>query len=228
MNFLATCQRAARECGVSGSGPSTVVNQTGELGRIVNWCATANQDIEAAHADWMFLRLTMTPFVTVAGQPIYPFGTGAGTVGILADSFGKWARDTFRCFPTATGNTAEMPMEYWEYEQWRDAYQFGANRLVRTRPAVITITPEQFIGLGPYPDVGYTITGDYYRAPILLALDADIPSLPVQFHMLIVYKAMMFYGQYEAAPEVYDRGELEFAKGIARLDALRLPEVTWG
>ena len=222
MDFLAICQRAARECGVSGSGPLTVVGQTGELGRIVNWCATANQDIESAHPDWQFMRLSVS-FPTVAGQPTY---TTVQT-GITAGTFGMWARDTFRNYPTAVGNIAEFPMEYMNYEDWRDTYQFGANRYVQTRPWVITIAPDQSIGLGPYPNGDYTITGDYYRAPILLAADADVPALPVQFHMMIVYKAMMYYGAYEAAPEVYDRGELEFGKLMARLDALRLPEVTF-
>jgi len=39
---------------------------------------------------------------------------------------------------------------------------------------------------------------------------------------------MMYYGAYEGAPEVYDRGEMEFDKNMRRLDALRLPEIRWG
>ncbi len=226
MTFLEICQRAARECGVSGSGPTTVTGQTGELGRIVNWCATANQDIESAHPDWGFLRLPVS-FVTVSGQAEYPLGTGAGTVGIAADSFGMWDREYFRNYVTTQGVISEFPMLYWPYEPWRDTYQYGANRFVATRPQIITIEPDQSLGLGPYPNALYTVTGFYFRAPLVLSVDADIPALPVQFHMMVVYKAMMFYGAYEAAPEVYNRGELEFGKLMARLDALRLPEGSW-
>jgi hypothetical protein len=36
--------------------------------------------------------------------------------------------------------------------------------------------------------------------------------------MMIVYRTMMFYGGYEAAPEVYQRGETEFKRLMNRLE----------
>ena len=36
--------------------------------------------------------------------------------------------------------------------------------------------------------------------------------------MAIVYRAMMYYAGYEAAPEVYSRGELEFKRLMNRLE----------
>jgi hypothetical protein len=45
--------------------------------------------------------------------------------------------------------------------------------------------------------------------------------------MAIVYRAMMFYGGYEAASEVYQRGEQEFVKLMRRMTADRLPEVSF-
>ena len=228
MTFIELCQRTARECSVTGTGPSTAIAQTGELGRIVNWVAEANMEIERAHPDWMFMRLS-TLFGTVAAQANYPFGTGAGTCGVTAATFGMWARDSFRNYPTASGNTAEIEMSYMEYDAWRAVYEFGATRYVQTQPLVVSFFPaDQSPNVGPYPNGDYTVTGNYFRQPILLAADADIPGLPPQFHMMVVYKAMMYYGAYEGAPEVYDRGEMEFDKNMRRLDALRLPEIRWG
>jgi hypothetical protein len=46
--------------------------------------------------------------------------------------------------------------------------------------------------------------------------------------MAIVYRAMMSYGAYEAAAEVYQRGEAEFNRMIRRVLADRLPEISAG
>ena len=46
--------------------------------------------------------------------------------------------------------------------------------------------------------------------------------------MAIVYRAMMMYGAFESANEVYDRGETEFGKIMRRMADQRLPEVTFG
>ena len=46
--------------------------------------------------------------------------------------------------------------------------------------------------------------------------------------MMIVYRAMMFYGGYESAPEVYQRGEAEFKRLMSRLDIDQLPTLVSG
>ena len=112
-----------------------------------------------------------------------------------------------------------------DYDQWRDAYLLGANRNVRTRPWAFAVSPAKAICLGPVPADGYTITCDYFAAPSDMTLDADIPALPKQFHMAIIYRAMMSYGAYQSAQEVYQRGELEFNKLMMRMDRDRLPQL---
>ena len=58
-----------------------------------------------------------------------------------------------------------------------------------------------------------------------MAVDADTPALPSQFHMAIVYKAMMFYGVSESSPEIYDEGKAEFDTMMARIELQQLPEM---
>lgn len=224
MNFLQLCQRARIEFGATGTdlSPVTVVNQTGEMRRIVNWINAAWMDIQTAHQDWQWLR-TSCNFPTVAGQALY-----APTTDIGLTDFGMWARDAFRCYDTAAGIKSEMFLGYLDYENWRDSYQYGAFRSVQTRPMVITVSPAKELGLGPVPAAGYTILGDYFKAPSEMVADADIPALPAQYHMAIVYRAMMFYGRFEAAGEVYQAGELEFTKMMRRMTADRMPEIRMG
>lgn len=226
LTYLQLCQKTARECGLSGSGPLTVLNQTGQLGRVVNWVAEALIDVESAHPDWQWMRLGMS-FTTVAGQAEYPAEGGAGTCGIAAGTFGRWQRKRFRNYPTASGNIAEVDMEMIDYDDWRDCYSFGATRYVQSRPMVVAKTPSEGLALGPYPAVGYTVTGDYYRAPQVLVADTDTCAFNAQYDWIVIYKAMMYYGMYEAAPEVLGRGQEEFDKMMARMQALRLPELCW-
>ena len=53
-------------------------------------------------------------------------------------------------------------------------------------------------------------------------------GLPVRFHMLIVYRAMMKYGGYEAASEVMERGATENARMYAQLLSVRAPRMSFG
>ena len=227
MNFLALCQRVRQECGISGSGPTTVVSQTGNLKRLVDWTNTAWMDIQTSHQNWDWMRSSAS-FTTVAAQSSYPLGTGTGTVGVSVATFGMWDRDTFRNYVTSVGTNSEVFMDFIHYDTWRDSYMYGAMRNTTTRPLQMSISPAKAIVLGPPPTAGYTITGDYFTAPLDMTLDADTPSLPAQYHMAIVYRAMMSYGGYESAPEVYQRGETEFSKLMRRMTADRLPETTWG
>lgn len=227
MNFLQLCQRVRLECGISGTGPTTVVSQTGEMGRIVTWTNEAWKDVQTAHRDWGWMRSTAS-FTTVAGTGEYTLGSGSGTVGVTAANFGMWVPESSRNYLTATGTSDEVFMYDISYEAWRNNYQYGALRTATSRPIQVAVSPAKALCLGPIPVVGYTVTRDYFSAPVDLSLDADTPTAPAQFHMIIVYGAMMSYGAYEGAPEVYQRGETGFTKLMRRMTTDRIPPPTWG
>lgn len=276
MNFLQLCQRAAVECGAASNSAITQVMPTttvaalpSNLGRIVNWVNDAWTDVQMDQDEWEWMRSSSllghgVAFQTVSGTYSYPlgagatdfntdfnsdFGTGAsGTVGVLPENFGKWDRDTFRCFTTAIGQgdftsdfssdfstgagtgvfNDEMFLDEIPYDRWRNGYMLGAMRRVRTRPYVIAVGPDQSLCLGPPPNGNYTITGDYWVAPTEMVDDTDIPvGLPIRFHMLIVYRVMMKYAGYESAPEVYQRGSQENAGMYAQLMAARAPRISF-
>ncbi|MEI6128980.1 MAG: hypothetical protein WCR59_02835 [Planctomycetota bacterium] len=212
----------------------TVVGATGSLGRIVGWVTDAWTDIQMDHDDWDWMRSSNilgagVAVQTIAGQFTYPLGTGAGTAGVSVEDFGKWDKETFRCYPTAVGVNGEMILDQIAYDKWRNGYMLGAQRAVKTRPVVIAVGPDQSLNLGPPPDGLYTITGDYFMAPTEMQADTDVPlGLPTRFHMLIVYRVMMKYAGYESAPEVYQRGSQENAGMYAQLMRVRAPMVSFG
>lgn len=233
MNYLQICQRLAQECGVSGT-LTTTIGQVGSLARIVTWANQGWDELQTEHDDWDWMRSSNllgagVSFSTVAGQASYPLGTGAGTSGITSDIFGKWDRDSFRNYTTSIGVSNEMFLDYIPFDVWRDGYMLGAMRAVQTRPVVVSIGPDMSLCLGPPPNALYTVTGDYFLAPTAMAVDADVPiGLPPAFHMTIVYNAMMMYAGYESAPEVFQRGQAGYASNLRALEALRMPEITFG
>lgn len=238
MNLLSLVQRAMVEGAASGS-ITTTANESGEAQRFINWVTSAWNDLQTIHDDWKWMRSSYIlaasgdstdgpglSFTTVAGQAVYQNGTAPGQTGIDPDTFQKWVRGSFWCYPTATGYTAETQLDLVDFDAWRSTYMLGANRDVQTRPVAMAEGPDFSICLGPPPAVGYTVTGDYYRAPSQMSADSDTPTgLPGAQHMIIVWKALLDYGGYEAASDVYQRAESHYESMLSQLEILRLPEV---
>lgn len=216
MNYLELVQRFCRECGETSV--TTTVSQTGKARLMVDWVNTAYTDIVGSHRDWGFLR-TATSFATVAAQATYT-PTQAGTT-----NFGMWIKDSFRNYPTATGTDAEIEMDWIDHDSWRSQYQLGSSRTSYSQPYYFTITPAKSIGLGPVPSAGYTVTADYFKAPVALSGNTDAHLIPTHYEMIIIYRAMMFYGAKEAAGEVYQHGSSEYKKLLNSLMNDYLPDV---
>lgn len=226
MNFLQLINRTRVECGVSGSSTplTTAQNLTGESSRIANWVNTAWNDIQTSKEDWQWLRQSVQ-FNTVTQQQIYtPADAG------IASTFGNWKRDSFRTSSVGQNYQDEQLMNYMEWTTFRNLYQYANMRNTFARPVVVTIDPDKNLGFGSIPDQPYVITGEYYLRPTEFSADTDAPSpyFPDRFHMAIVYRAMMYYAGYEAAPEVYSRGELEFKRLMNRIEIDQLPTMVSG
>lgn len=226
MNFLQLINRTRVECGVSGASTplSTAQGLTGESARIASWVNSAWEDVQTAKEDWQWMREPFQ-FNTVTQQQIYtPTEAGVGS------TFGNWKRDSFRCSSVGQNYGDEQLMNYMEWTTFRNLYQYANMRRTYARPVVVTIDPDKNLGFGSIPDQPYVIVGEYYTKPTQFAADTDAPPLvfPDRFHMAIVYRAMMFYGGYEAAPEVYQRGEFEFKRLMNRIDIDQLPTLVSG
>lgn len=233
MNYLQLCQRLMSEASIPGV-MSTTVGLSGELLRVANWIADAWTEIQTQHEDWTFMRSSYLQgnafgckFTTVSGQAVYQLGSAPGTVGVA--DVGKWDRYSFRNYSTAAGISNEIEMGYITYDQWRDAYMMGALRTSPTRPITIAIGPNFSVNLGPPPLDGYTIEADYWVPAQQFSANDDLPQgLPDRFHIAIVWKALVAYGEYESAAEAISRGERSYARVYSRIEALYAPEITVG
>lgn len=220
MTFLQLVNRLREKCGITGGDLTTLQGVTGESRRCVNWINEEWMKIQLAKNDWQWMR-SQASVATQAGK-----GTYAPSADFGLTDFGYWDRDLdFRNYPTATGNIAEIPMDLISYDTWRDRYLYGANRYVQTRPLEFAIGPDKSICVGPLPAAGYTITGDYYRIPTEMSADSDVPAIPSQYELIIIYAAMQRYGIYEAAPEVLSEGQTEYKRMAESLGIDQTPDL---
>ena len=221
MNLLQLVNQTRVECGVSGPTLSTAQGQVGESGRMVSWVQQAWIDLQTSKEDWLFLRKPFN-FNTTGAQWQYT-ATDAG----LSD-FGNWKRDSFRCSSVGQDYKDEQLMNFMEWTTFRNLYRYANMRNTTARPVVISITPEKDMAFGSTPDQAYVIDAEYYTQPVSLSADTDTPGLPDRFHMAIVYRAMMYYAGYEAAPEVLSRGDFEYRRLYSRMEIDQLPTLVSG
>lgn len=221
MSFLQMAQRLRQESGASGNGPVTVTSQTGEYKRLCDWVSSAWMDIQTERRDWFFMRQAVE-FSTIAGQRSYT----AEEAGVA--SFGNFKLDSFRQYRASTGYGSEIDLRFIPYDDFRDQYMRNTTRTLSTSPLAFTVDPSKNFLLGPIPDAVYVVNGESYAMPTELALDNDRPTLPPQYHMAIVWRALMYYGSYEAASEAYERGNAEYKRLMRLLNEDQLPEVCTG
>jgi hypothetical protein len=217
-NFLQLCQRASREANIPGTGPTTVTGQTGELGQMVSWVATAYEDIQNFHSNWAFLQESFS-FLTEADKAEYtPLEAGITDLN-------EWYTSDFRIYEA-------VPDEYYlVYEPWaiyRPSYQYGTLRTQTSKSRVITVKPNKNLFLWPIPNGIYTVNGQYFMQPDIMTDDSDIPIFPSNFHLAIVWRALMFYGANLAANEAYSHGRAEYKKIMRKMEVNRIEKMRYG
>jgi len=221
--YLQICQDVARECGIAGGAdaspkPTAVTSQIGELNRVVNWVADAYTELQNARK-WRWLRKKFT-LNTVDGTDNYAFGscTDVSTASAIT-RFDSWRlndrRNPPKIYLSSAGVGGETFLDWTIWDNFEYLYKTGSLQSQTSRPFHITFNPDDEIVLGITPNDVYVVTGTYYRSPQILAADGDIPEMPAQFHDLIKYQAMEWYGLFESAPEVISRAQ----KGIKRLNS---------
>lgn len=221
MSFLDLVQRLHQESGTSGIAPASTVAQVGDSKRMVDWISTAWMDIQNERRDWFFMR-EQVQFTTTANKGSYTYSDA----GLM--TFANYKVDSFRCYNAAAGVGSEIELMYRPYDQFRNIHLFGNMRLLRQRPYDFTVDPAKNFVLGPVPDDAYVINGEAYAMPTELANDADRPALPPHYHMLIVWRALVYYGYKEAAPEALTFGQNEYERMRRELMSDQLPEVQIG
>lgn len=229
MNYLQLCQRVRQECADVGSGPTTVTGQTGLLGRIVSWVADSYTELQNRYAvcpNWRWLRHGFT-VDTVADDDSYAYGDVTDTTTSAAITrLSTWrirdCDDPPNIYLTSSGVGTQTPMTYIDWDTFKYIYKRGTQNA--SYPIHISEDPHQNLVIGPKPNGIYTVTGDYLRSAQILALDADTPEMPSQFHMIIVYRAMIRYGFREISSEIIDSAREDYRVLLRQLEQHQLDQ----
>jgi len=221
MSFLAICKRLRSEAGLSGTGPASVENQTGVSEKIVEWIQTADTYIQNLYANWEFLQDDFS-FPTVVGQQVYtPTEAGEPTLA-------NWKFSDPYDVRVYLAEVDESTLDYIQWVDFKSSYLFGSSRSDTGRPIVFTVKPDNSIVLYPKPDAVYTINGEFFHKAVTMTGNTDEPQFPDQFHMILVWRALMLYAAFDAADEKYGHGQNEFKALLANLSKDQLPIIRWG
>ncbi len=200
-SYLELCQAVARDSGTVSdlTAPSTVASQTGRLLRIVNWTAEAYSDIQRKRDDWRWLRREFDG-ETLATVQRY-------ALNLTTERFKHWVfesedgNDTFSIYKTSEGQSTEGWLRYVPWDEFRRAYLFGPRADDTGKPRVISVDPAAQLVFYPIPDAVYTIRGEFYRGPQILAANADVPEMPLAHHDAIKWQALILLGVFDEAPD---------------------------
>ncbi len=226
-NYLMLSDQFIKEAGITSSTStlSTTASLTGELGRVVQWVLDAHDDIQRHHNNWRFLTAEFTLAATT-GNNQYAYTDCTDLVANSAISrFDRWIMEDedqrWKCYNTTTGTSGEYWLTYLPYEDWRKLYELGS--VSNGVPAHVTYDFSDRLRVGPPPDNNYTITGWYYKGPLVFTDDSNVPEWPSQWHKLVIWWALEKYAYYEAAPEVVEQAKIYKRRMLRQLEDNQLP-----
>lgn len=174
---------------------SNFATAKGEYGMVKDAVNSSIRYINQHEYEWPFNHVETTETLT-AGITRYAYPSDAKTLDF--DSFRIKRNDTL-------GNKTKK-LRIMSYEEYLEGYvdaEYNTSTTIRGLPDFVFRTPSSEFGLSKTPDKAYELVYEYYRLPVDLSNDTDVPSIPEQFRYIIVDGAMhyayMFRGETQEA-----------------------------
>lgn len=217
---LELCRELVAEIGIAnGSGPNSVVNQNGELRNVVRWIRDSTLWIDNLWKDWKYLWVEYAGVLGThtADPALNRFAPAPNTPpGVLVR---RWDKTSFWIDKQSA---SAQPLEFVPWEKFRVLYDVARNVTKTGKPRVITVRPDNTLQTYPIANTTYTLTGEFWRRPVRLALDNDTPLMPAEYHRLIVCRAAIMYANREDAPEIINGMEAEYIDLKEKLESEQL------
>jgi len=214
MNYLNLCQRTASEAGISHSSPPNVLGQTDQKKQVVEWVDAAYQEIQLIHQGWKFLWDEFS-VETVANQKEVALPTNCKRPDI----------NDFLVYRTSNPDDSR-DLRYCKFPAFRRRFRFDkvANA---GHPTVVTFDPKGMLRFTPIPDDAYTVEFGGWIKPHVLSGNADLPVIPEENRMIIVWRAVMLAAEELEATMRYTTAERNYQEQLEKLRHIHAPEFTY-
>jgi hypothetical protein len=206
--YLQLCKDTQAACEISGTSITSVSGQSGILSDLTRWVADADVAIQREANNWDFLYKDTYSESTVAGTASYN----------KPSDLGIWDRKTFYLDRT-TANYVQL--REVEYRTWFNSLGLGTQ--TNRQPTQFVINPSKNLILHSPPDAVYTLTANYWCAPVRMTADGDFSLIPEAFIRCIIAKAKMYYAISQEATEVYQEAFAEYSDVLSQLKSDQLP-----
>ena len=118
----------------------------------------------------------------------------------VIDGVQSFDTETFCYYKKSDGANFKTPLRYLEYSEFM---QRATDYSTTSDPYLITITPTKRLRIFPAPNDIFVLCADGFLKPQAMAVSADIPILPDNFHMMIVWKGLMDYAGFEESSAIF-------------------------
>lgn len=224
MTFLELVNAVRTECDAAGVDPTTLASLNKENSRLKNWVNAAWREIQQLHDGR--LNFMLADFTVALTNNVWQYNPTAAPFSLT--NFRVFKRDTMRLYATASSYADEQELPYVDFSVFKRQYRFGSTRIEQGRPSVWSVDEHRNLVFGLVPNAGWTVEGQYYRKPTELVADGDSPDMPSEYHMLIVYKAMLKDGEWEWSDNQKSRAVRELRRIQTAMEIEQLPGVSLG
>lgn len=213
MDFLTLCKRVRQECGIAGDGPPAVTGQSGIYAKIISWVQEALAEVERFHSEWDF-DWAAHDAPLVAGQAFY---SPRSDWGLQLRGIAGGGVHVYRSPASRTW------VELCDWDTMRHARASAST--VQGLPILAAMTPDRRLCLHPAPAAGMRIEVEYYREPQQLVEGTDVPRMPAEYHMAIVWRAVMLWCAHDENPALFQSTQANYRALINRMCITQLPQL---
>jgi len=207
-NFLELCQLTLAKAQFSGTGPGSVLNQTGEAKQVVESVQAAWLAIQDEENHWAFLSDEQQSLTVIGRKNYMPADLNAPELKGI---------DKLFCEQT--------PLTYLSPAEFKDRFRFGTEQ---GQPRYVT---QDLIGgiskivLYPIPDKAYNLHLEYKKKPQFFINNEDIPNIDLRHRWAIVYLAALDLAQQQEDGGLHQQMTQKYAEALQNMHSQYLP--TW-
>lgn len=216
MNFLDLCRAVVREGAIVPGAlkPETVKNQTGRMQLVVDWVNRSNREIQSERNDFSFRSREIDFSVPEGALRLAPEDTQPDVESL--NEFTGVVRDDLTKKPIP-------PMSWMEYRMLRVTDPKTTTEL----PDFYSVDPSGKIHFYPEASKSFVFRGEFRLQPQTMSENDDQPWIPAGYRDVILYKALMYFHNYDESYEQYQVAERYYTQWLEKLISATCPVSDW-